>query len=188
MAKRDLLDGTGKSALDIGCAYGFVISLLVRSGYRAFGIDVSDYALREGKGLGIEDVVHADATHLPFKTASFDLVTGFEVLEHIYDPESALLAISKVTKPGGVFLMTTPTVTPFAQIMTFLISREAGHVSMKSPKDWVVILKRAGFKTVKLQTYSFLPIPPTILHRYFTVDCDAMVGSNVRIVAQKDSN
>jgi len=187
VTKVGLFDGSAKLALDIGSAYGFTVDLLSKLGYAAFGVDVSDYALREGRGLGIESMIHSEASHLPFTANSFDLVTCFEVLEHLYHPEGTLRAVGELTKHGGTFLMTTPTVTPLAHIMSFLVGEtHSGHPSMKRPEEWVRILEETGFKTVKARTFSFLPVPPTIFDRYFTVDCKASLASHVRIVAQKD--
>lgn len=183
----DLFDGSAKLALDIGSAHGFMADLLSKLGYCAFGVDVSDRALREGRSLGIGSMIHSDASDLPYRANSFNLVTCFEVLQHLYDPEGTLRAIGDLTKDGGTFLMTTPTVTPFAHIMTFLVAEtHSGHPSMKRPEDWVRIVEENGFKAVKAGTFSFLPVPPTIFDRYFTIDCKASPASHVRIVAQKD--
>src|SRR3972149_9221598 len=46
---RDLLNGTGKRALDVGCAFGYGVSLLRSLGYDAFGTDISSYGLIQGK-------------------------------------------------------------------------------------------------------------------------------------------
>ena len=183
----NVFDGSEKLALDVGCAYGFVVDLLSKFGYRAFGVDISDYALTEGKNLGVQNMIQSDASHLPFGDSSFDLVTCFEVLEHLYDPERALCAISALTKHGGTFVMTTPKLGPVAQILTYLVAEtHSGHPSMKQPEYWIKRLEKAGFGKMRSQTFSLLPVPPTIFNRYFTVDCRASLASHVRLVAQKD--
>jgi SAM-dependent methyltransferase len=55
--------------------------------------------------------VCADATDLPFDDASFDLVTMFDVIEHIPDDLAAAREVRRVLRPGGVVLVTTPNET-----------------------------------------------------------------------------
>jgi GT2 family glycosyltransferase/SAM-dependent methyltransferase len=52
--------------------------------------------------------VVADATDLPFADASFDVVTFFDVLEHIPDDVRAAAEALRVLRPGGFVLVTTP--------------------------------------------------------------------------------
>ena len=49
-----------------------------------------------------------DACRLPFEDASFDLVTLFDVLEHIPDDRRAAAEAGRVTRPGGYMLISTP--------------------------------------------------------------------------------
>ncbi|MDB5719026.1 MAG: putative methyl transferase [Sphingomonas bacterium] len=50
----------------------------------------------------------ADACDLPFDDGTFDLVTMFDVLEHIPDDSAAAREAMRVTKPGGIVLISTP--------------------------------------------------------------------------------
>lgn len=50
----------------------------------------------------------ADATNLPFPNESFDAVTMFDLLEHIEDDSAVATEALRVTRPGGVILVTTP--------------------------------------------------------------------------------
>jgi SAM-dependent methyltransferase len=50
----------------------------------------------------------ADATDLPFPDAAFDVVTFFDVLEHIADDARAAAEALRVLRPGGFVLVTSP--------------------------------------------------------------------------------
>jgi len=69
------------SVLEIGCAYGFIIKRLLRRGIFAVGIDVSEWATKQGIS---PNIIRASATHLPFKDKTFDLCFSNDVLDHIH--------------------------------------------------------------------------------------------------------
>jgi SAM-dependent methyltransferase len=56
--------------------------------------------------------VQADAYHLPFRDAAFDVVLCAEVLEHTHSPALALEEFRRVLRPGGKLLLTTPFAFP----------------------------------------------------------------------------
>lgn len=81
-------------------------------------LDVGVYNRRSWLGDGYltfgehgEDVV-GDLLALPFPDAAFDGVVLTEVLEHCVDPRMALHEVSRVMKPGGVLLVTSPFIWP----------------------------------------------------------------------------
>jgi len=85
------LRGLRGRSLDVGCGYGFVVQALGSApfSFRAFGCDVSQVAIDRARDtLGDEEgadrirLIERDG-RLPFGDAEFDLVTCFDVLEHI---------------------------------------------------------------------------------------------------------
>lgn len=93
--------------LDVGCGTGYNMRLLERFG-EVHGVDFASEALDYCRGRGLTRVHQADATRLPFEDASFDLVTAFDVIEHIADDRAALTEFRRVLKPGGQLLIYTP--------------------------------------------------------------------------------
>ena len=184
----NLLNGCGKKALDIGCAYGFITDLLSRLGYEAMGIDVSKYAVMRGGEFGMKDLLVSDVSHPPFKAMSFDLITCFEVLEHLPDPTSALTGIYELLDSQGIFLAITPSVGSVAAAISVL-SREnpSIHPSVKPPNEWIETLSNLQFSRIKLEPFLLLPMPPTLLNRYFMVKRTSRFASHVRILAIKPS-
>ena len=184
----NLLDGHGKNALDVGCAYGFVKNLLDRLGYYAFGTDVSLFAIRQGTRLGINKLTLSDISHLPFRDSSFDLITCFEVLEHIHDPKTALGEIHRLLKPSGVLLITTPTTGLMAGLIQFLtLEPFTGHVSVKSAHEWTRLLLDLSFLVIETQPFLLLPVPPKLLDKYFTVKCPMHLSSHTKLLAIKSN-
>jgi SAM-dependent methyltransferase len=102
---------TGRDVLDLGCNTGYGTLDFVDVARRVVGIDVSPRAIdlaRARAGAENAEFRVVDGIQLPFPDASFDLVTSFQVLEHIADPVPFLAEIRRVLRPGGTALLTTP--------------------------------------------------------------------------------
>lgn len=95
--------------LEIGAGPGGNLALLSEFG-RVRAVETDEYALKHAQssypGLQIEAGRLPDA--LPFEDARFDLITMFDVLEHIDDDAAALRALSARLRPGGRLLLTVP--------------------------------------------------------------------------------
>jgi 2-polyprenyl-3-methyl-5-hydroxy-6-metoxy-1,4-benzoquinol methylase len=91
----------------------------------------------------------------------FDVITSFQVIEHLYKPELMIDQVLHHLKPGGLFIFTTPNLTGFgAKLMG---SKWHGyrddHVSMKGAHQWVDLLKLHGFLPVSVGSTFFSGIP-----------------------------
>ncbi|NQT15659.1 MAG: class I SAM-dependent methyltransferase [Planctomycetes bacterium] len=86
-----------KRCLEIGCGRGAFQDLV--DDYT--GVDIST-SVRQCLH---KPFYHASATSLPFEDNSFDAAWSIWVLEHIVDPEKALLEMRRVLKPGGLLLL-----------------------------------------------------------------------------------
>ena len=107
----------GKSILDVGCGSGYGTALLSKFAFHATGIDISEEAIRyckkryKRKNLEFMHVKGSWVRNgLPFKEHSFDVCVSFQVIEHIHprNVERYLLAIKKILKKGGLFIVSTP--------------------------------------------------------------------------------
>jgi 2-polyprenyl-3-methyl-5-hydroxy-6-metoxy-1,4-benzoquinol methylase len=109
VALQRLLDlKTVKSWLDVGTGYGFLLKWLKeRWGIRAEGVELSmqeaNYA-REELGLEVHSKLLSEAG-LP--QASFDVVSCFEVIEHISEPKAFLEELTRYLRPGGHLVVMT---------------------------------------------------------------------------------
>jgi SAM-dependent methyltransferase len=103
-ARRDRLD-----ILDAGCGSGGMTRFLGRRG-RVTGVDLAPQAVELAARRGVPRLVRASVTALPLRSASFDLVTSFDVLYHleVEDDRAALRELHRVLRPGGLLLIRLP--------------------------------------------------------------------------------
>ena len=94
--------------LDVGCGAGGAVRLAAARGAQVSGIDAADALLaiaRERTPKG--DFHSGDLEALPFDTAVFDVVTGFNSFQYAANPAIALSEARRVTRPEGVIVVMT---------------------------------------------------------------------------------
>ena len=90
----------GGRVLDIGCGEGELLSLL-SNWFECEGVEPSETAAAESTRRGVKVTVgFFEDVDLPEE--SYDLVTMYAVLEHVYDPVQVLSKVNRVLKPGGI--------------------------------------------------------------------------------------
>lgn len=114
-AHRETLKYLSKSAprasvLDIGCFNGFFVAALLHDGFRAKGIDFNRKAIAHGRSAyGLGDAIGTQTiAELVTAGERFDVITMFEVIEHLEEPSSVIEAAKALLKPGGLFIVSTP--------------------------------------------------------------------------------
>ena len=71
------------------------------------GVEVSDYAIREAEARGLKDLIVGEFLETDFKTEKFDLISMWDVIEHVCDPKTNLEKVFDLLKPGGYLVITT---------------------------------------------------------------------------------
>lgn len=97
------------SALDVGCSAGYVLAAAESLRLRATGLDYASWAAGFAHERGFKTAA-GSLTELPFRDASFDLVTAKHTLEHVLSPQKAMQELHRVLKPGGVAMIVVPDV------------------------------------------------------------------------------
>src|SRR5207302_9025907 len=93
--------------LDVGCGTGANLQMLAQHG-ASEGVDVSPEALEFCRARGLSKVKLGAAESLPFEDASFDLVTGLDVVEHLDDDMAGLREMRRVLRPDGRAVLFVP--------------------------------------------------------------------------------
>lgn len=102
---------TGRLVLDAASGTGYGATLLAETARYVVGVDIA----REAVVAGRRDFqrsnlrfIQMDCTRLGFRTAAFDLVCAFEMIEHIADYCGALREVGRVLRSGGMLVLSTP--------------------------------------------------------------------------------
>jgi SAM-dependent methyltransferase len=96
----------GGRLLDVGCAAGFFL-VEAQAGFRVRGVELSEFASRFARDEFGLDVVTGTLHEAAFDKASFDLVTLWDVIEHVPDPAAVLSEVARVLAPDGRAVLTT---------------------------------------------------------------------------------
>jgi SAM-dependent methyltransferase len=105
--QRTLAPAGGTRALDVGCGTGFVMAALERAGIEVAGIDMHRSALLRARARVGGPLFASTATTLPF-FPDFDIVTLFDVIEHVDDDAGVLAEARGALVPQGHVVVTVP--------------------------------------------------------------------------------
>lgn len=98
--------GSRRVVLDAGCGTGGLLEDLERYG-KLVAVDSSEEAVKFCKLRGHE-IVQCSILDTPFRAATFDVVIGLDVIEHLDDDLAALQELYRVCRPGGLLIATVP--------------------------------------------------------------------------------
>lgn len=96
--------------LDVGCGCGFFLAEALQAGWYAYGTEVSRSAAYYAEKVGVAAgrIFVGDVPAAGFELGSFDVVTMFEVIEHLRDPAGVLRVVWHLLRDGGLLYLTTP--------------------------------------------------------------------------------
>lgn len=144
--------------LDAGCGTG--AALIYLSGFGdVMGVDISDEALKFAKKRG--KVLKADVSALPFKDKTFDVVICLDLLYHKWvNVKQAVSEITRVLKPGGIFLVREPAFDWFKSNED--IASQTAH---RFTTNEIKHLLKGSFEILKLTYVNFFLFPIAFLKR-----------------------
>lgn len=97
----------GPRLLDLGCGTGRFLARR-EAEMDAVGLDFSAHALGYARQRTRAPLVRGDAGRLPLADAAFDIVTAFDLIEHLHDDRGLIAEIHRVLRPGGFLVASVP--------------------------------------------------------------------------------
>jgi len=109
---KDMLPLKGLRVLDVGCGGGLLAEPMARWGAEVTGVDASPESIRVAQAHAAAmdlriNYQHGTAEALARAGEQYDVITAFEIVEHVADLKSFMMALSKLLKPDGLLLIAT---------------------------------------------------------------------------------
>jgi 2-polyprenyl-3-methyl-5-hydroxy-6-metoxy-1,4-benzoquinol methylase len=154
------LNGNPGAILDVGCGTGRFLELAQKEGWTTQGLELfpgiaQETAARLGIKVSVSSILETD---LP--SQSCDVISMFDVIEHIEEPVRALEICERILKPGGVLILTTPNFNGLGRRMmgkdAFAIWPDE-HLIYFRPSTLRKALELAGFSHVEMSTRDIYP-------------------------------
>ncbi|MGD8374893.1 MAG: class I SAM-dependent methyltransferase [Acidobacteriota bacterium] len=156
--------------LDVGCATGSFLRLASSHGWTCSGVEVSTFAARKAAEIDGVEVFNGPFADAPFAEDTFDVITMWDLLEHLPEPPPALRQARRILKPGGLILVNAPNENSLLRKISRAFYWGSGglirkpvdrlyhqfHYSYFSPATLSLFFQEAGFEIVALETK---PIP-----------------------------
>ena len=98
--------GNGRSLLDIGAYIGVFVEEAQKSGWQAVGVEPSDWAAAEAQKRGLNVIVGTQDTP-ELQGKQFDVITMWDVIEHVDSPSEEMTKTYHLLKPGGWLVLHT---------------------------------------------------------------------------------
>jgi SAM-dependent methyltransferase len=144
------------SLLDLGCSSGAFLQSMRGKDWNLFGIEMSaESAKRAQEGSGASVFV-GNILEAEFAPASFDVITCFDVLEHLYEPRQVITRVAEWLKPGGIFYVLVPNVDSAEgrAFKSYWHGLELPrHLFHYSPASLKFLAESSGLTTASLETW-----------------------------------
>lgn len=96
----------GQKLLDVGCADGQFAALASARGWMPQGVELNPPAAERARQRGVE-VLEGRLEEVELPDRAFDLVTAWDVIEHVPDPRRFVQSMVRLAAPGGLIVVTT---------------------------------------------------------------------------------
>ena len=158
----NFLEGKSGRILDVGCGLGFFVKRCQQwPSWEAFGCEISEQAVQFGKEkLGLSHLESGLVEEAGYEAASFDIITLWDVIEHLKEPDGLLCHLASLLKDDGLIFIHTPN-APIqlmkARMKVALRGMQEGahyleakdHLHLYGMATMKKLLERTGFPSVQ---------------------------------------
>ena len=146
--------------LDIGCSAGFFLKVARDHNWDAHGLDIAeDTAALAAERYGF-NVTVGSLEESTFPPNYFDVVTLWDVLEHLDDPKKTLSIVNRIIKDTGILVISTPNIDGLFPKLSYKLARlldywphpePPRHLFQFSKKTLSHLVELTAFKVIEIQ-------------------------------------
>jgi SAM-dependent methyltransferase len=143
--------------LDIGCATGQFLNHMRATGWEVVGIEPNVEAAAHGRNTYELDIITGTLEESRFADNTFDVVTLWDVLEHMSDPKSTLREIARILRPAGLLVVSTPNPTCIEARLFgphWIGWERPRHLYLFPPRLLRRYLAEAGFDKIHIESFA----------------------------------
>jgi SAM-dependent methyltransferase len=143
------------SILDIGCSSGGFLGTMKGGSWNLYGIEMEALTAEKARQATGAEIFVGEALDAPFPAESFDVITCFDVLEHVYHPRQFLTKVLEWLKPGGIFCAGLPNIESWEAraLGTYWYGLELPrHLFHFSPRSLRYVMTSLGFQEISIAT------------------------------------
>ena len=153
--------------LDIGCGYGQFLLACRHRGWQVAGVELGEPACARARAQGLE-VFRGTLAQAAYAEGRFDVVTLWNVLDHLVDPLAELREVLRVLRPGGLIYFRVPNAAFHLRAKGALgLLRHLGvrdvttfHLISLTPRTARLLLEKAGFTGVRVENSPLSAVNP----------------------------
>ena len=140
--------------LDVGCGIGYFLEVAIERGWEVYGTEYTDKALEICSKKGI-NMMQGKLDSANYEQEFFDVITSFEVIEHINNPNQEIQHFQRILRKGGLVYITTPN---FNSLLRYRLKEQYNvitypeHLSYYTPYTLNKLFSLNGLKKKKIET------------------------------------
>jgi 2-polyprenyl-3-methyl-5-hydroxy-6-metoxy-1,4-benzoquinol methylase len=142
--------------LDVGCGIGGFVHAAQGFGWEAYGIDISP-SIDIGKSYNL-NVFRTTIDQIKFPEQFFDVITLFDVIEHIPDPKKMIYHTTRILRPGGCLFLITPNINSLSSRIlgsSWEAIEPQDHIALYNIRTLSSLLQEYQYKTTYVKTIDF---------------------------------
>jgi 2-polyprenyl-3-methyl-5-hydroxy-6-metoxy-1,4-benzoquinol methylase len=162
--KKQNPSGASPRILDVGCSNGRFIEVAIRNGIDAWGLELSENAIAAAAPTTRGRIYRGDANNIEsLGMEKSDIITAFDLVEHLFDPFSFLNNLRKMVTENGLIVITTPDASSLLRLLM------GKNWPMLQPFQHTILLSRKASKML-LQKTNYTNVLVDGTKKVFTLD------------------
>jgi SAM-dependent methyltransferase len=140
--------------IDVGCGDGFFLVEAKKRNWNVFGTEFTDQAISNCRSKAIE-MTRSPLNPENYPPDFFDVVTSFEVFEHINTPKQELSSFNKILRTGGLLYLTTPNFNSVSRIILrgkWSVIEYPEHLAYYTVKTLGHVTRLLNFRKLRIST------------------------------------